>query len=314
MRFHSKFFPGDLQVAIARSRRNLLHPKGGDALSILNLLDPCPCRRAILLSSPFLQSFTERVDRDFRPVFSPFIFRARIIAVGDRGGNSVFDRLLRAFLEIFLDFSCPLCGQNAEAEICQACAERMSCYAFPDGSAFWRGDLPAFIWGRYGGTTKRAIAKMKYHDRPDIARPFGRWLGETWLRSRLARHGECIVVPIPMHSKKQKERGFNQAELIARSFCQVTEYPLAVRGLERVRATQALFSLSPEERRKMMKGAFALGRDFRHQRPRQKVLLLDDIFTTGSTCQQAAETLSKQGIRVKGAIAALSPARRQETR
>ena len=179
---------------------------------------------------------------------------------------------------------------------------------------FWSGQLPALIWGKYGGVMKRAIAAMKYHDRPELGQLFGLALAEAWLNSApYRRAGKLTVVPIPMHPKKLKERGFNQAELIAKSFCDLTGYPMEAGGLERTSQTQALFSLSPQERSREISGALSVGKVFRRRPPRGAVLLIDDVYTTGTTCREAASALQGQGISTYG-IAAIATTQDKETR
>ncbi|HEY9299953.1 MAG TPA: ComF family protein, partial [Phormidium sp.] len=133
--------------------------------------------------------------------------------------------------------------------------------------------------------------------------PLGYWLGETWLKSRLKLGKKLIVVPIPLHPNKLRSRGFNQAELLAASFCQVTGLPLQKDGLERMVETEALHSKSAIARRESLAGAFKIGKTFRQHDPKAEVLLLDDIYTTGATAIAAADTLRKYDIKVCGIVA-----------
>jgi ComF family protein len=153
----------------------------------------------------------------------------------------------------------------------------------------------------YGGILKRAIAALKYENQPQIARPLGQWLAQAWLNSQLA--STVIVVPIPLHADKQKQRGYNQAALLAQSFCKITGLHLQQMGLERIRVTEAQFGLSALEREKNLAMAFKLGSGFRRQVPDKPILLLDDIYTTGATARSAVQTLQKLGIPVYGLVA-----------
>jgi ComF family protein len=154
---------------------------------------------------------------------------------------------------------------------------------------------------------KRAIAALKYENRPQVARPLGQYLAEAWIASSDVPQRSLIVVPIPMHPDKQKARGFNQAELLAESFCQITGFPLKCQGLERVVETQAQFSLSPEAREENLTGAFQIGKIFRRNPPKHPVLLLDDIYTTGATVRSAIQALYQARIQVYG-VASLARA------
>jgi predicted amidophosphoribosyltransferase len=105
-----------------------------------------------------------------------------------------------------------------------------------------------------------------------------------------------------MHADKQKQRGFNQAELMARAFCDVTGLTLQPTGLSRIRATEPQFSLSPAEREQNLAGAIQVGESL-HRCPHSKaVLLLDDIYTTGATARAAVHVLQQQQISVYGLV------------
>ena len=148
---------------------------------------------------------------------------------------------------------------------------------------------------------------MKYENQPNIARPLGYWLGEAWLNSQHSSK-QFVVVPIPLHSSKQKERGYNQAALIAQSFCEITGNIYKANGLERVRSTTAQFGLSAAEREKNLAEAFRVGTDFR-RRPNAPVLLVDDIYTTGATARSAVQTLRQSRIAVSGLVAVATTVR-----
>jgi ComF family protein len=141
---------------------------------------------------------------------------------------------------------------------------------------------------------------LKYENNPQLARPMGHWMAQAWLATN--PKPDAIILPIPMHSSKQQKRGFNQAELLAESFCDYTRLPLELAGLERSRETTAQFGLTAADRAQNLAGAFTLGKSFLKQRPTQSVLLLDDIYTTGATVKSAIVTLRQHGIRVQGVI------------
>ncbi len=158
---------------------------------------------------------------------------------------------------------------------------------------------------------KRAIAALKYQHQPQIARPLGQWLGACWIQARPV-NSSPVVVPIPLHAQKQQERGYNQAILLAESFCAVTGLPLRSRGLQRIRQTQAQYELSATAREQNLAQAFTIGPDFQKRPPTRPVLLLDDIYTTGATGRSAAITLLQEGIQVEGLVAVASANRTQD--
>jgi ComF family protein len=171
-----------------------------------------------------------------------------------------------------------------------------------DPVSLWRGDPRVFAWGNYDGALRRAIAALKYNQQPRLAWSLGRGLAEAWLTYRPVLP-KLLVVPVPLHAEKLQTRGFNQAELIAASFCQITNLPLRPHGLTRTRSTAAQAGLSKSDRQQNLRDAFTLGPDFLRQLPRQPVLLLDDIYTTGATARSAIATLNQAGIQVYGVAA-----------
>lgn len=203
-------------------------------------------------------------------------------------------------LNLFLESNCPLCQRPTSKEFCQDCARQLRRSQISHNTWFL-ADIPVFGWGIYDGKLKRAIAALKYENQPQVARPLGQWLAQAWLNSQLAST-QSIVVPIPLHTDKQKQRGYNQAALLAQRFCEITGLRLQEMGLKRIRATEALFGLSISEREKNLAMAFDLGSGFRRHRPASPVLLLDDIYTTGSTARSAAQTLQHMGIAVCGLV------------
>ncbi len=207
------------------------------------------------------------------------------------------------FFSLFLKSSCVLCDRTAAGEFCQYCQKQLWRCQFSNKSQFWDQEVPVFIWGEYKGLLKRAIAAFKYENHPEIAKPLGYWLAESWLNYPKLATEKLTVVPIPLHRDKLKKRGFNQAELLAESFCELTGLPLQRQGLERVKNTKPLFDLSPNERQNEMKEALILGKGFRVRPPASSVLLVDDIYTSGTTIKSAIEALNRGGIKVYGTLA-----------
>lgn len=214
---------------------------------------------------------------------------------------------VKSLLNLFLKSNCLLCQRSAAAEFCSYCDKQLQRCQLDDPGRLWDSDQAVFVWGEYGGVLKRTIAALKYNDHPELAKPLGCLMAEAWLNYSEIAIDNLTVVPIPLHKEKLKERGFNQAELLAKSFCDLTGLPLQRDGLERVKYTQPLFELSAKERQAEMKDALILGKDFRRRLPRDRVLLVDDIYTSGTTVRSAIQTLKQSGISVYGTIALASP-------
>ncbi|AFY62588.1 ComF family protein [Synechococcus sp. PCC 6312] len=216
-------------------------------------------------------------------------------------------------LGLITRYPCAFCGKSKKNQrqihgLCQSCYQKIQAAQLPTPQTIWnktQNTLPILAWGDYNPILRQAIFRLKYDKSLRMAQPLGIWLGQAWVDLKLKQLPPLIVVPIPLHPDRLQERGFNQAELVAQSFCRYTNLPLAPHGLIRRQATEAMHQLNDQQRAEMMKNAFALGSGIQRN---QFVLLLDDIYTSGSTIQAAKATLNRAGIRVYG-VAVLSLAR-----
>lgn len=208
-------------------------------------------------------------------------------------------------LDWLLQKPCPLCDRLTASALCPdcwhqvdrcqvGCSAHVSLGCQPTGQL---QEISVFAWGNYGGALKRTIAALKYHNQPQLARPLGDRLAQAWLKT-LPNVEPLSIVPIPLHAEKQRQRGFNQAERLAEAFCDRTGLPLQREGLIRVRLTEAQFRLTSTAREQNLSNAFRAGR-FSRSAP-SRVLLIDDIYTTGATARAAVQALQQQQISVWG--------------
>lgn len=186
--------------------------------------------------------------------------------------------------------ACPGCGQplGAAAGLCPQCrAElrpRVERY-----SVLSPQPTPHLVsLGRYTGTVRRCVRELKYGQARELAGVLGQHLAEavprTWALDQ--------VVAVPMHTQRQRERGYNQAEVLAQALAQALDLPYAP-ALERTRATRQQARLSAAERQHNLDGAFRV-------RPERLygdcVLLVDDVLTTGTTLALCRDALHGAGV------------------
>ncbi|HEY9888332.1 MAG TPA: ComF family protein [Candidatus Obscuribacterales bacterium] len=207
---------------------------------------------------------------------------------------------VRTIGNLFLQQPCPLCDRPTPQAPCAACWRQLQPCALGQPASSTAAALPILAWGQYQGLLKRAIAALKYEGQPHLAVPLGQALGHLWQQFPVTTRRSPLVVPIPMYADKQRERGFNQAALLAAAFCHQTGLPLVERGLVRQRATAPQFGLGLAARQQNLAGAFIIGPAFQRDRPSRPVFLIDDIYTTGTTALVAAATLRRHGISVCG--------------
>ena len=214
--------------------------------------------------------------------------------------------MLKGFLSLFLQAVCPLCQRSTAQWLCQYCLAQLQEQQSPHPDRRWPDRLPCFIWGHYEGKLKQALTALKFAPHPQLGPELGYLLAEAWLGSPLSKNlAKPQVIPIPLHPQKLKERGFNQAELIAQGFCRHTGYPCHPQGLVRVKNTTPLFALSPQQRRATLQNALQVGQNLGPQG--QPILLIDDIVTTGTTAREAQAVLQKQGHQLLGIAAIAAP-------
>ena len=207
--------------------------------------------------------------------------------------------MLRNLLNLFVKSCCPLCQRQTQDIICSYCEKKIQGSCLPVWETTKLGNLPVFAWGKYEGYLKRSIACLKYEDKPELGVLLGEWLGQSWLDTPQGKNNSRLtVVPIPLHQHKLKLRGFNQSTKIAQGFCQVTGYSLQPQILIRRRNTEAMFSLNPQQRRENVQNAFVVNKNFHSKIARSKIVLLDDIFTTGSTLREAYQALTQNSLNV----------------
>ncbi|NJN61707.1 MAG: ComF family protein [Coleofasciculaceae cyanobacterium RL_1_1] len=213
----------------------------------------------------------------------------------------------RSLLNLLFKSECNLCRRDSLTPICDRCQTKLDRLQHRSRERLQRLSLPVWVWGQYRDELKQAITMMKYNNRPQIGDHLGEHLGRMWLQQVKVgqrQHPPITVVPLPMHVTKRRDRGFDQAEIIAQGFCRATNLPLVNQGLRRIRPTQALFDLSPSERQRELDRALQIGAARAElKRLDRPILLIDDIFTTGATAQAGATALRSAGFSVYGLAA-----------
>ena len=136
------------------------------------------------------------------------------------------------------------------------------------------------------------MQKFKYGRKVSLGKPLGRLMARG-CQEFLLESGADLIVPVPLHPKRLRWRGFNQSVLLARQISRACDMPMDPFVLVRHRETPPQTQLTEEERRKNMRGAFSLNPD----RPIEdkKILLIDDIYTSGATVNECSRTLRRGG-------------------
>ena len=213
--------------------------------------------------------------------------------------------LKRGAVEFFFPAHCVGCGREG-VFLCTSCRRLLLPLLPPmcekcSGSLSWEGRCPncqrwqlqidgirsAF---RFEGVLREAILQLKYRHTKALAPTLGQLLAEHLSAKPVPVD---VIVPVPLHWRRFRERGYNQSALLARELGGLIDKPVVETTLERVRPTTAQTKATAELRRNNVMGAFAC----RDQRLRLKhILLIDDVATTGATLDSCALALKQSGV------------------
>jgi len=174
---------------------------------------------------------------------------------------------------------CPKCNRlSPNGKVCRRCRDK----------SYLTGLIVAAYYNE--GPLKEAIHAYKYEYIFGVHEELGKIITEAFYKNKFS---SCVIIPIPLHKKRQTQRGFNQSELLAKYLSSKTKNKLLVKKLVRLKNTEPQIELSGRKRRENIKDAFSWkGKD---EIINQKVLLIDDVYTTGSTLEECAKVLKSAG-------------------
>jgi ComF family protein len=222
--------------------------------------------------------------------------------------NYLYD-LWDDFLSLLFPRLCYACGdhlQRNENLICTDCYVMMPRTNYhmeennPVSQLFW-GRCPiekaaAFSFYNKGSRIRNLIHNLKYRGVRDIGYELGRIYGSALSRSGFVT-GIDIIIPVPLHPGKKRQRGFNQSDLISIGLSETTGIPVDSETLERKIVTGTQTRRSRYERWTNVEGIFAVGDSMKIAG--KHILLVDDVITTGSTLESCAnELLKTEGVKV----------------
>lgn len=175
------------------------------------------------------------------------------------------------------------CGKQLEYntdELCGDCTRR--------SRSFERG----FATFPYTDAMRKSVYSFKYNNRREYASFYATSIF-TLYREQIERIEPDALIPVPLHKSKYRKRGYNQAELVAAELSRLTGIPLDSGILKRTRNTRPQKELDDEQRNKNISNAFQISKNVVKYK---KVILIDDIYTTGTTINECAKELKKAGV------------------
>jgi competence protein ComFC len=230
---------------------------------------------------------------------------------------------LRGLVSLFYPAACDLCGRPVPRDdyLCDTCEEKaprivppfcakcsepfpgainqeFTCANCSHRTLDFDAAVSAY---RSRGVVRVVMLKFKYGGQLHLRHTIGRWLLKALSDDRIRDRIFDIIVPVPLHPARLRERGFNQAELLARILSVYTRVRLQS-ALERIRYTTTQTAFDRIERMENLRDAFRLRKNLGVRDSR--VLLVDDVLTTGSTLSECARTLREAGAQSVYAVTA----------
>ena len=197
--------------------------------------------------------------------------------------------------------TCILCGRDHEfklAWICEICIQQLNASFHLSKSVLRlendRFSFPVYSGWYYTESIQSVIHALKYDNHNSIGPYLGKLLVQN-AGSLLKKHQNNLLVPVPLHARRLKERGFNQSERIAQGIADHYNSMEIRAYLKRVVYTKKQTLLSQEERQQNVRDAFALDRRSEGKLNDCHLILVDDVFTTGATIRECAKVLHKGG-------------------
>ena len=199
------------------------------------------------------------------------------------GKTRICDRC-RSKITYLTEPTCLRCGKeidDAEREYCEDCKTKPKSY------------VKGFPAMRYREPVKRGIVNFKYHNKKTYAESFAYEIIKTHGRD-IKKISPEVLIPVPVHKNKLEQRGYNQAEALAGSLGRYLDIPVDASILKRTVTTTPQKPLDKEERQKNLERAFISDQK---QVQYKKVMLVDDIYTTGSTIEACTKVLKACGVK-----------------
>ncbi len=225
--------------------------------------------------------------------------------------------LLQAVIELIYPsrLQCPLCGTHRPDEsLCPACRQLLAGYAGErvcsicgsfTGAEGGRGKLICSVCraedrpfdqaravAPYEGPVREAVRRLKYRGMQRLARPLAKLMADAVQREKAFALADALV-PVPLHPRRERERGYNQSVLLARVLGESMRVPVLEQVLVKIRETPSQTGLSGQERRQNLQQSFAVAVPGLVKG--KIILIVDDVFTTGSTVSILSHLMRQAG-------------------
>lgn len=187
---------------------------------------------------------------------------------------------------------CIGCGRVGKS-ICDSCLASLASATTTPSIAPPPHPLQAlFALGIFEGVLRQAIHDLKYEGQTGLATPLADILSKKLTQ---ANWMPGVIVPVPLHHKRQEQRGYNQAAVLGACLSNALGWPIDTQSLIRIRSTASQVGLNRQSRQENVRAAFSVSPPDAFQN--RDIILIDDVFTTGATLRECAEAVQHSGAR-----------------
>ncbi len=201
---------------------------------------------------------------------------------------------MKIFFDNLLDWiykkKCYFCGKSNESvEMCSSCYDELESLPVQINRKF--NGVNIYCAGTYSKNLQKMIRGLKYHRQKDLAYYQAKFMWEYW--QKLNIEGNFKIIPVPIFPKRKKQRKYNHMELVALEFSKLSGYDVDFELIKRIKDTKPQYKLNKTQRMLNLDKAFEVSGEISDN---EKILIIDDICTTGSTFEEMIRALNNAEI------------------
>lgn len=197
--------------------------------------------------------------------------------------------IFKQLLDLIYKKRCYVCGSAKENTVlCEDCQKKIR--FLPKRVVKTINNVDVYSMTIYTGIIMKLIRGLKYHGQKELAYFHAKLMYDYWKDLDVSNEN-YVILPVPMHKSREKKRGYNHMLLVAQEFSKLTGYTLIPDLVQRVKNTKPQYALTQKEREKNLEGAFKINTKNLKPIKAAKILIIDDIITTGSTISEIISSL-----------------------
>ncbi len=203
----------------------------------------------------------------------------------------------RGMLDLLFPPICEICEEKLNSDerfLCRTCLDTLPVQLMPASPQQTEVLSQVCCLFYFDENVKQLLHLMKYSRRPGLGMTLLDHCAER-VFAELSKHQYDVILPVPLHPRKERERGYNQVTELVKALAELLGAEASQKGLRRLRYTRSQTKLSAEQRQKNVENAFQIGKGF--DPVHRRLLVVDDVYTTGSTAAACATALVAAGAR-----------------